>query len=93
MFREHEPLLFLSKDKKHLLDQQDNLVAEVMGTKGHTYYRMIGVESEAYEKICTEIKPRSICIVWNEAHECLLRQDVDICTQYELVTKGFSNIS
>lgn len=94
MFHEHyEQLLFLSKDKKYLLDEEDNIISEMMGSEGHIYYKTIGVESEAYEKVCTDIKPRKVCILWNDAHECQLWHDVDVCTQYELVSKGFSNIS
>lgn len=94
MFHEpNEQLLFLSKDKKHLLDEEDNIISEMMGSGAHAYYKAIGVESEAYEKICTDIKPRKVCILWNDKHECQLWHKVDVCTQYELVSKGFSNIS
>ncbi|WP_118951606.1 hypothetical protein [Taibaiella helva] len=88
-----QQMLFLSKDKQHLLDRAHNIVAEIAGSKGHFYYRTIGIESEAFEKICTGIKSRKVCISWNEANECQIWRHVDVCTQYELLPKGFSNIS
>lgn len=93
MPEKNERFLFLSKGEKYLLDEQDNVIAIKAINKDLIYYKMIGVESEAYEKVCKEIRLRKVCVLWNDVRECLLWDDVDVCIESELIPRGFSNIS
>lgn len=87
------PVFYLSKDKLYLTDKMGKNVYVQVKDKDHIYYKLIGIESEGYEKMCTGNTPISVCILWNEAHECLAFAKVNICTSWALIPKGYSNIS
>ncbi|QEH39586.1 hypothetical protein [Chitinophaga sp. XS-30] len=88
-----EQVLYLSKDKKYLVDDEDNVISVLVKTADVVYYSTIGIESEAYEKVCTETRTRKVCAIWNDLHECLLTEDVTVCSGFELIPRGYSNIS
>ncbi len=89
----NRPALFLSKDKRYLTDDKDNIIATRQDNEELTYYRAVGIESEAFEKKCIQITQRKVCIQWNEARECQIWDEVPVCTKWELVSAGYSNIS
>lgn len=93
MIPRQEPLLYLSSDKKYLTDDKDSIISMRQEYNEMSYYQVVGIESEAYEKVCTEIRSRKVCVVWNDLHECQVWDEVDVCTKWELIAKGRSNIS
>lgn len=89
----HEPLFYLSKDRGYLTDEKGNTIAVRLETEGKSYYQVIGIESEAYEKVCTEVTSHKVCVSWDGAQKCELWEDVEVCSKLMLLPKGFGNIS
>lgn len=85
--------VYLSKDKMFLMDDEDRPILARKKEKGILFYQPIGIESEAFEKICRETSPLRVCTSWNDAHECRIWDEVEVCTRWDLVSKGYSNIS
>ena len=75
--------LFLSKNKNWLINENDMIISQRHQTIDGTYYRTVGLESEKFEKVCTEVASRKVCISWNDEHVCLLWDEVDVCTKWE----------
>ncbi|XZF14714.1 hypothetical protein ACTHGU_01110 [Chitinophagaceae bacterium MMS25-I14] len=93
MLHEHEEVLYLSKDGQHLTDREGNIILNREEKDGMTYYQVAGIQSEAYEKICTEVAPRKVCVLWNREHQCRVYDEVDVCTSFELISTGYGSIS
>ena len=87
------PVLYLSKDKIYLTDERGSNVSIRVKEGGNVYYKIIAIESEAVEKVCMGTERTRVCTLWNEDHECLVFGEVDMCTKWKLVPKGYSNIS
>lgn len=85
--------LYLSSNKQYLTSGDGANLYSRIDDNGKVYYRIIGIESEAFEKLCKNIVTVSVCTTPNTARKDEQWEDVDICTGWDLVQKGFSNIS
>jgi hypothetical protein len=85
--------LYLSKNKAHLTDGAGNFIFMKCVVAGKTFYQPIGIESPAYEKLCTETASLKVCVQWGSGYVCQVWDDVDVCTKWELVAKAWGDIS
>lgn len=93
MVKSSEQLLFLTEDKKYLLDDKGKIILMRIKDAGMVYYQSPGVESEAYKKTCKATEPRQVCLLWNKEYECTEYGSVEICDKWEFEPRGYSNIS
>ncbi len=89
----HSPTFYLSKDKSYLMDAQGSNMYSVVQEKERIYYKPIAIESEAFDKVCLSSTSIKVCSRWDDKHGCVGFEFVNVCTQWELVPKGFGNIS
>jgi|GEM_PF-2661822 len=87
------PIFFLSKDQLYLMDDLDRNIYIRIRHKHSYYYQPIAVESEGFEKVCTGSRTISVCILWDDKHKCIAFKEVNICTSWTLIPRGYSNIS
>ena len=87
------PTFYLSEDKRYLMDEHDSNMYGVVQENEQIYYTPIAIESEAFNKVCVNSTPVKVCNLWSPTHECLAFEYVYVCTQWELVPNGYSNIS
>lgn len=80
--------LYLSSDKKFLTDKRRCNIYSLISDNDSSYYRIIGLESEAFEKVCTKIIPVKVCTSSSSAGVCKQWEEVDICIGWQLVQKG-----
>ena len=89
----HDPVFYLSSDKLFLMDIKGRNIYSMVAEEGRTYYKPITIESEAYEKICTNSTSVKVCSVWGDAYQCLEFENVDICSEWKLLPTGYANVS
>jgi hypothetical protein len=90
----HIPTFYLSEDKVYLMDIQGQNIYSMVQENEYIFYGQIEIESEAYERKCIAIRSIKVCNLWDKAtHDCLSFAYVNVCTQWELLPKGYSNIS
>ena len=85
--------MYLSSNGNYLMNILGENILEKRTSNGSVYYRLIILETEAFERVCKEVTTIKVCSVWNNENECLKWIHVDVCTKCELVSTGFSNIS
>ena len=80
--------MYLSKDKRYLMDKDNTRIAERVVVGSDDYYRTITLESDAYDNMCLETKLLTVCTLWDTQHKCLVWDEVDVCIKAELALKN-----
>jgi hypothetical protein len=89
----HSPMFYLSRDKSYLMNEQGSNMYSLVQEDDRTYYKPIAIESDSIDKICIRSTIIRVCSLWGRTHECLEFEHVYVCTQWELIPKGYANVS
>ena len=75
------------------MDELGSNLYSVVRENEHTYYKPIAIESEAFDRVCLASTSIKVCNSWDKTLGCLNFEYVNVCTQWELIPNGYSNIS
>ncbi len=72
MLRNTNYVLYLSKDGRYLTNNKGYIISVRTYLKGEAYYRPLALESVAFERLCLQLAPQHICILWDGSCNCLV---------------------
>lgn len=82
--------LYLSSNRQYLTNDQGANLYSKIEVDGKVYYRIIGLESEAFEKVCNNMIAVSVCTTPRIDRKDEQWEEVNICTGWNLVQKDLS---